>query len=837
MESLQRVLYVDAYDSFANNIVGLLEIQLKVEVTVVRIDNPTVARDLKAIISSFDAIVVGPGPGHPAIPQDVGFIDQLWQLEDKDIIPIFGICLGFQSLALAFGADVKRMRSPRHGIVSNIVHSGTDIFHGVCAFEATQYHSLYAHIGHSMQSDAPSMGGAWNRSSTCPELQPLAWEVTDKENGPVLMSVKHTGKPFWGVQFHPESICTAEEGHKMIAKWWSAAQTWSTRNGRIASAKTSPPQHILPGTPSYANRDTETTCPLAGLDAALLARLPGNGKGLLWSSHALGITDVVDICEAMGIAEDEIVLLDSQGHQSGRFSIMGLIPHGKTVKFSYTVHDKRLQLAAGGQQAAGICLESIDGIWPLLQMTLDRHAPVTDVVPHVSPFWGGWMGYISYEVGLETLEVSASPASGCHTPDLNFAFIERSIVLDHHEQRVYVQSLSPDDNLWLLETGKLIDSLSGVFHSKSGVFDDDGFNRMYQVLDQAKAEDKLFEGAIRQSYIDRPYSGWYCRKVLQCQEFLAAGDSYELCLTDETKVLIPRTKETSLSPWVIYKKLRKNNPAPFGAYIRLPNTSIVGSSPERFLRWTRDGRCQFRPIKGTVKKTPEVDFAAASEILNSSKERAENLMIVDLIRHDLSGVIGTRSCTVPKLMQIEEYKTVYQLVSVIEGQIPGTSREKASVNETAGGELKASTRGLDVLKASLPPGSMTGAPKKRSCEILAELENRPRGIYSGVVGYLDVGGGGDFSVVIRTATKWDNDYEMRPAKAHTSSTNINDHKIHTDVPNGAIGMERTEKEPALVPHDVWRIGAGGAVTIQSTAEGEFAEMETKLDSVLRTFQV
>ena len=213
---------------------------------------------------------------------------------------------------------------------------------------------------------------------------------------------------------------------------------------------------------------------------------------------------------------------------------------------------------------------------------------------------------------------------------------------------------------------------------------------------------------------------------------------------------------------------------------------IVGSSPERFFSWTRSGACQFRPIKGTVKKTPTTTRAMAEELLKAPKEQAENLMIVDLIRHDLSGVQGVTDIHVPRLMVVEEYATVYQLVSVIAGTLdPETPTTKT---------------GLHVLAASLPPGSMTGAPKKRSCALLTEIEGqRPRGLYSGVLGYLDVGGGGDFSVVIRTAFKYG---------------------------GGAVGGEEDGD---------WQIGAGGAVTVLSDAEAEWEEMLTKRESLLKVF--
>ena len=238
------------------------------------------------------------------------------------------------------------------------------------------------------------------------------------------------------------------------------------------------------------------------------------------------------------------------------------------------------------------------------------------------------------------------------------------------------------------------------------------------------------------------------------------------------------------SSFELYQRLRRSNPAPFGAYLRLKeeeskkqNTlTILSSSPERFLSWSRAGKCQFRPIKGTVEKKAGLTRKQAEELLNCDKERAENLMIVDLIRHDLHGVVGPGNVKVEKLMSVEEYQTVFQLVSVIEGQLQEGGRHT----------------GIDVLAASLPPGSMTGAPKKRSCELLTEIEEKARGIYSGVLGYFDVGGGGDFSVVIRTAFQWDDE-------------------------------------------GVWRIGAGGAVTVLSSPLAEYEEMMTKRSSCLGAF--
>jgi para-aminobenzoate synthetase len=212
-------------------------------------------------------------------------------------------------------------------------------------------------------------------------------------------------------------------------------------------------------------------------------------------------------------------------------------------------------------------------------------------------------------------------------------------------------------------------------------------------------------------------------------------------------------------------------------------------------------------MKGTVKKSASVrTLAQAKPLLDIPKEKAENLMIVDLVRHDLHGVCGSGNVSVPRLMVVEEYKSVFQMISVVVGQIPPpfppSMLPYLSQVEIDEAEKKRYT-GIDVLAASLPPGSMTGAPKKRSCEILQEIEGgEERGLYSGVVGYMDVKGRGDWSVTIRCMFKWDDE----------------------DVV--ADGEER----------EVWHVGAGGAVTALSMPVGEREEMETKWAGTLGVFR-
>jgi aminodeoxychorismate synthase component I len=220
----------------------------------------------------------------------------------------------------------------------------------------------------------------------------------------------------------------------------------------------------------------------------------------------------------------------------------------------------------------------------------------------------------------------------------------------------------------------------------------------------------------------------YAGRVRSILDEIERGGVYEVNLTQRMS-----------TPWqgdplALYAALRRESPAPFAAYLELPDVCIVGSSPERFLKAGSDGHVESRPIKGTRPRgaDPDRDAALAEELVTSPKDRAENLMIVDLVRNDLGRVCRPGSVRVPELMQVEAYATVFQLVSTVVGR------------------LREGCDGVDLVRACFPPGSMTGAPKIAAMRIAGALEPVRRGIYSGALGHLDVRGGLDLSVVIRT---------------------------------------------------------------------------------------
>lgn len=221
----------------------------------------------------------------------------------------------------------------------------------------------------------------------------------------------------------------------------------------------------------------------------------------------------------------------------------------------------------------------------------------------------------------------------------------------------------------------------------------------------------------------------YLEMIQSAQNFIAQGDAYQLCVTTVLSL------GARVDPVALHRVMRESNPTHHQALMRFEDVTLVSASPETFLSVSSEGEVITRPIKGTRPRgaTPELDAALSAELLESDKERAENLMIVDLMRNDLSRVCETGSVRVPELLVVESYATVHQLVSTIIGQI------------RAGLDL------LDLLEAAFPAGSMTGAPKRRAVEILQELEGQPRGLYSGTYGVWRFDGSSELAMTIRTA--------------------------------------------------------------------------------------
>lgn len=876
-------MFIDAYDSFSNNIISLLESALDISVSVIKID--TRIRDFSAFIQNFHAIVLGPGPGDPRKSKDVGHFENVWKLQVSEIRPVLGICLGFQSLVFAHGGIIKRLPKPRHGLVRIVRSSCQSVFQDLPVIETVQYHSLHALVN-DPKSENPSQ-----QTESCTDLRsdlrPIAWEVAldnegNDEDSPkgnpdhILMAVTHRWKPFVGVQFHPESIKSSREAQQIVVNWWNEVCSWWTQNPEISHSLKVP--HNVDSVKCESKHSNGSTV------TPTISEVQQNGQANGWlhvhderrprvpkvifQERPLGALSVAAICNVLRMCEKQCVVLDSERHQDaevGRHSIIGVVA-SRTIRFEYFLDTGSLDKIVD-QHRSSVDLSQFDNNpFHFFESFMTLHK-VTGGKDNI-PFWGGLMGFITYEACLECLaqkaQCSQNPfvdeqKAAKSQPAIGFAFVERSIVIDHFRQGLVVQSIQGDDLSWVEETSSTLSN--EVSRPQSGLYQSPS-------IPPFKARFNL------------PDENSYKSLIRRCKDVIRTGDSYELCLTNTATVEISRR----LSAWSLYLRLRQINPAPFASFIRLGPLSFLSSSPERFMRWLRPVRSrnvecrnsrkatsilQYRPIKGTVarydkNRTHRRTLSEAKSILSTAKEQAENLMIVDLIRHDLHGVCGSGNVTVPKLMVVEEYETVFQLVSVIEGHmeidsthgfhnvvdppimngLKATQPVNSKTVEAAGRskthddqhvqseqmtkdcfsskEVRASP--FTALPATLPPGSMTGAPKLRSCQILKAFETTPRGAYSGVVGYMDAGGGGDWSVSIRCAARWDLDETYDECDAPEWSENGRPRACRQD-------------EDLKSGHDteVWTVGAGGAITSLSTEEGEWLEMMAKLRTTLRLF--
>jgi para-aminobenzoate synthetase len=329
----------------------------------------------------------------------------------------------------------------------------------------------------------------------------------------------------------------------------------------------------------------------------------------------------------------------------------------------------------------------------------------------------GFVGYLGYELKAEC--GYSSPHRSQH-PDAAFLFTDRVIAFDHEQSCTYLLCLhEPGEeeiaDAWL---DAMAAKLAAVPSGGSG----EGRRTLPAVVRRPSPGSPPSAPSLSRS------RDQYLKDIDACLQHLLEGNSYEICLTNQLQM------ELDIDPLDLYRRLRQVNPAPFASYLRFGDLAILSSSPERFLRVSREGEAEARPIKGTSRRgtTPEEDDQLSAALAADEKNRAENLMIVDLLRNDLGAVCEVGSVEVPAMMDVESYETVHQLVSAVTGR------------------LRADVSALDCVRSCFPPGSMTGAPKVRTTEILDELEGSPRGVYSGAIGWLGLGGALDLSVAIRT---------------------------------------------------------------------------------------
>lgn len=625
---MTRVLVIDNFDSFTNNIVQYLH-----EITGQRplvVDNRARFEDLP--LADIDAIILSPGPGRPGVVADFGVCREVLEQHPK---PILGVCLGHQGIAEVFGGSVVHAPEPVHGLVDEVTHDGKGLFAGLPnPLSVVRYHSLMV--------------------STLPD----ELEVTAVTSDGVIMGIRHRELPMWGVQFHPESIDTSH-GHDLFRNFLELARPRAVRHP-VATAF-----ERAGGTLRGKVRVSEMDWPE---DLAATFRQAHESGARFW--------------------------LDADGsdHPDARYSVMGQASTDLTL--SYRLGEQILTIRGphGREDVEGDVFELIDHLLASAALRLDD--PPT-------PFTAGLVGYFGYE--LKAL-VNGSDPHVSALPDAAFTWVSEFIVFDHEARRAWRHAVVP----------------GGPREDWRPVRRDDS------ALDADYAP-----GAVREAGLSlRDSRDVYLDKIRAAKRLIRDGESYEICLTNVATEPVPTDALES------YERMRAVSPVPYGAFVALPDVTLLSSSPETFLRIDADGRVTTKPIKGT---RPRDDDAAVDERLRldlstNRKDRAENLMIVDLVRHDLNTVCEAGSVRVPSPFQVQSFRSVHQLVSTVVGQ----RSEGVSA--------------VDVVRACFPPGSMTGAPKIRTMEIIDVLEGSARGPYSGTLGWFDVSGAVRSSVLIRTVS-------------------------------------------------------------------------------------
>jgi len=406
---------------------------------------------------------------------------------------------------------------------------------------------------------------------------------------------------------------------------------------------------------------------------------------------------------------DGLVLLDShpsrepgtRPHQAGvsRWSFLGTAPIRQVCCQSWPTPDHGCSPPHG------------DDPFTLLRQAVPerenwRHSAAE------TPFMGGWMGWLSYEAGawLEHHPPWRRPDqpllwAGLHDPLLCFDLVERQVLAISH-------------------------GFTGAGWERSAALAAQRQDTLVELWTESPPPGLEKSEPLQGVWAWHTSAAEFARQVAHLKERIEAGDIFQANLSCCCEAFLPKLPD----PLQLYGRLRQRSPAPFAGLVIRGEHALLSASPERFLRVWGDGRVETRPIKGTRARhqDPAQDAALAVELITSSKDRAENVMIVDLLRNDLGRVCRPGTITVPTLVGLESYRQVHHLTSVVTGQ------------------LRADRDALDLLRNAWPGGSITGAPKVRACQRLAELEPLPRGPYCGSLFWLGLDGSLDSNIIIRS---------------------------------------------------------------------------------------
>ncbi|MQL85184.1 hypothetical protein Taro_017702, partial [Colocasia esculenta] len=786
---LVRTLLIDNYDSYTYNIYQELSVVNGLPPVVICNDEWTWEYVFQCLYEeeAFDNIVISPGPGSPTT--------LFFQL--------------LQALGYVHGAQITYAPEPVHGRLSEIEHTGCNLFLDIpsgskSGFKVVRYHSLivdedtlpkelipiawttseHAHSFLETETSARMPIFLTNSitQSLCADSSAKNVESSNMGREKVLMGIMHSTRPHYGVQFHPESIATSY-GRKLFKNFKKMTIDYGLRSSALPERKVAFANEI-------SRRLKVTKLSVANLLMGQHIVSSGIPKSkdpkylkLQWrkfngmAKQVGGSGNIFAKLFGDQNAEDTFWLDSSSTEQRrARFSFMGSKGGPLWKQMTFWLSDLSNKASKGGgylstRDADGekktIFLN--DGFLDFLDKELQSfHYDKEDYQALPFDFCGGFVGYIGYGLKVEC-GASSNPHKSM-VPDACFFFADNLLVIDHSNDDVYILSIhdahcprsraaqhgTSEMKTWLDVTEK---KLLGLVSSQEKMF----IKHKLSTRPSNLSKPKFVVAKSRRQYM---------KDVESCLKFIQDGESYELCFTTQMKM---RVKD--IDALGIYCTLRDRNPAPYAAWLNFSkeNLSILCSSPERFLQLDRNGILEAKPIKGTIARgaTMEEDDHLKFQLQHSEKDQAENLMIVDLLRNDLGRVCEPGTVHVPHLMKVESYATVHTMVSTIRG------------------EKIADLSPIDCVRAAFPGGSMTGAPKLRSMELLDTLECCSRGVYSGSIGFFSYNQRFDLNIVIRTVV------------------------IH-------------EGEAS--------IGAGGAVVALSSPEDEYEEMLLKARAPARVVE-
>jgi para-aminobenzoate synthetase len=656
-----------------------------------------------------------------------------WQSIDRDNLDALIISPGpgrpefesdFGISRLALGYDV-----PLLGVC--LGHQGLCYWNGGAVTSAPEpWHgriSAIQHDGSGIFAGIPSPFLATRYHSLTvgdvPDSLRITASTTDRSGNNLVMAVEHRTRAQWGVQFHPESIAT-QYGRELIDNFLQLARC---RSRRHISAQASG---------AHARREC--------LESPADGPAP-SGRFQLISRRIELEPDAERVYMRLFADQEGAFWLDSSRVIEGlsRFSILGGCgPLGEWVTAN-------ANCGVNVRYSDGTVTQLGQSIFDYLgQQTAER---TVAGIGSECDFTLGYVGYLGYEMKAEC---GGDAVHQSDLPDAGFVFCDRAAVIDHQLGETWLLTLTGQQSGGEASAASWLDRAERVVRSS---------------LSAQPMEYEFNSTAVFVPAVARENSAKYAANIRRCLKEIRAGETYEVCLTTTLTV------NAAIETLDTYRDLRRRNPVPYGALLQFPGVDVLCASPERFVKISADRMMEAKPIKGTRRRgcTPDEDAMLANELRTAEKDRAENLMILDLMRNDLGQVAEVNSVHVPRMFAVETYATVHQLVSTIRARL----RDDVSPAE--------------CVRAVFPGGSMTGAPKRRTMQIIDRLEGGPRGIYSGAIGYFSLTGAVDLNIVIRTM---------------------------------------------VVHDDQITIGTGGAIVALSDIEEELAEIRLKAQALLECIQ-